>query len=72
MPHQARKEYSPDGSPYIAGKIVSKAQSGFNVKYGRVEARINFPSGQGFWPSFWMLPDRYKAPGPYGYWPASG
>ncbi|KAG5180749.1 hypothetical protein JKP88DRAFT_279225 [Tribonema minus] len=69
---EARKEWSSDGSPYISGKIVSRAENNFNVLYGRVESRINFPVGQGFWPSLWMLPDRYMAPGPYGTWPASG
>jgi beta-glucanase (GH16 family) len=37
-------------------------------KYGRVEARMKLPFGQGLWPAFWMLPtDRV-----YGGWAASG
>ena len=27
----------------------------FSVKYGRIEARIKIPAGQGLWPAFWML-----------------
>jgi len=27
----------------------------FEFAYGRVEARIKIPSGQGIWPAFWML-----------------
>ncbi len=28
---------------------------GFEQKYGRFEARIKLPEGQGLWPAFWML-----------------
>src|ERR1700722_9782080 len=27
----------------------------FSVKYGRIEARIKIPAGQGMWPAFWMM-----------------
>ncbi len=37
-------------------------------KYGRMEARIKLPVGQGIWPAFWMMP----TDAPYGSWPASG
>ncbi len=36
--------------------------------YGRVEARIKVPEGQGIWPAFWMMPTDSK----YGGWPHSG
>lgn len=36
--------------------------------YGRMEARIKLPGGQGIWPAFWMLPTDNK----YGAWAASG
>jgi len=36
--------------------------------YGRMEARIKLPGGQGLWPAFWMLP----SDGVYGGWAASG
>ena len=30
-------------------------QSKKEFTYGRIEARIKMPVGQGFWPAFWML-----------------
>ncbi len=36
--------------------------------YGRFEARIKLPAGQGLWPAFWMLPTDEV----YGGWPQSG
>ena len=40
----------------------------FAFKYGRIEASIKLPSGQGLWPAFWML----AQDSPYGEWPSSG
>jgi beta-glucanase (GH16 family) len=40
----------------------------FSQKYGRFEARIEIPSGQGLWPAFWLLGDDVDQVG----WPASG
>ena len=40
----------------------------FAFKYGRIEASIQLPAGQGLWPAFWML----AQDSPYGDWPASG
>ncbi|EGX56165.1 secreted hydrolase [Streptomyces zinciresistens K42] len=37
----------------------------FTAQYGRVEARMKVPRGQGMWPAFWML-------GTPVDWPASG
>ncbi|MEM7333193.1 MAG: glycoside hydrolase family 16 protein [Chloroflexota bacterium] len=37
-------------------------------QYGRFEARIKLPTGQGLWPAFWMLPSEWR----YGGWPSSG
>lgn len=34
-----------------------KTQGKFAQKYGRFEARIKIPRGQGIWPAFWMLGD---------------
>jgi beta-glucanase (GH16 family) len=39
-------------------KITSarlKTQGHFEVQYGKIEARIKIPYGQGIWPAFWML-----------------
>ncbi|MEE1927121.1 ricin-type beta-trefoil lectin domain protein [Streptomyces sp. TRM 70351] len=40
----------------------------FAAQYGRVEARIQVPRGQGMWPAFWMLGNDFGDVG----WPASG
>src|SRR5690242_11677650 len=32
-----------------------KTQTKFTVEYGKIEARIKLPAGQGIWPAFWML-----------------
>jgi beta-glucanase (GH16 family) len=32
-----------------------RTQDNFEQRYGRFEARIRVPSGQGLWPAFWML-----------------
>ena len=37
-------------------------------RYGRVEARIQIPRGQGLWPAFWLLGDNCDTVG----WPACG
>src|SRR6185369_5888891 len=41
------------GSAYTSARI--KTQGFFEHTYGRVEARIKIPFGQGIWPAFWML-----------------
>lgn len=40
----------------------------FNAEYGRVEARVKVPRGQGMWPAFWMLGDSFGDVG----WPECG
>jgi beta-glucanase (GH16 family) len=40
----------------------------FEQTYGRFEARIKIPRGQGIWPAFWMLGNDIDKPG----WPACG
>ncbi len=37
-------------------------------QYGRIEARIRIPRGQGLWPAFWMLGDNIQETG----WPDCG
>ncbi|MFB9090403.1 glycoside hydrolase family 16 protein [Flavobacterium paronense] len=41
------------GSEYTSARLLSKGL--FEQKYGRFEARIKMPSGQGIWPAFWLL-----------------
>jgi len=38
---------------YTSARI--KTEGKFSVKYGRIEARMKLPVGQGMWPAFWML-----------------
>lgn len=48
----ARKE-SYGGMNYTSARI--KTQGLRNFTYGKIEARIKMPTGQGLWPAFWML-----------------
>jgi len=45
-----------------------KTEGKFAQKYGRFEARIKIPRGQGIWPAFWMLGDDIAKKG----WPKCG
>jgi beta-glucanase (GH16 family) len=45
-----------------------KTQGKFFQVYGKFEARIKIPRGQGIWPAFWMLGDNIDKPG----WPDCG
>lgn len=42
-----------NGQSYTSGRITTKDL--FEPTYGRFEARIKLPVGQGIWPAFWML-----------------
>ena len=57
---------------YTSARMVTRGQHSW--KYGRVEASISLPSGQGLWPAFWMLPELegQHGGGVYGGWAASG
>ncbi|MDZ7605925.1 MAG: glycoside hydrolase family 16 protein [Cyclobacteriaceae bacterium] len=48
----ARKE-SYMGSSYTSARLLTKGK--FEQAYGRFEARMRLPWGQGMWPAFWML-----------------
>ena len=64
-----REPYAgPDGiaRQYTSGRIESRGR--FELQYGRIEARIKLPKGQGIWPAFWMLGSDYGRIG----WPACG
>ncbi len=47
----------PDGvrRRFTSGRIRTEGK--FSQAYGRFEARIKIPYGQGLWPKFWMLGD---------------
>ena len=61
----AREEAS-NGKSYTSARINTRDR--FALRYGRIEARIRLPGGQGIWPAFWMLPQDNV----YGGWAASG
>lgn len=50
----ARKE-DFNGSSYTSARLLTKGK--FEQQYGRFEARIRLPFGQGIWPAFWLLGD---------------
>ena len=43
----------PSSNSYTSARI--KTQDKFSIAYGKIEARIKIPFGQGIWPAFWML-----------------
>lgn len=43
-----------NGKNYTSGIVQTKGK--FNLLYGKVEILAKVPSGQGFWPALWMLP----------------
>ncbi|MBS4195233.1 carbohydrate binding domain-containing protein [Lederbergia citri] len=66
---EGRKETVSDNRgtyQYTSGKILSRGK--FSKKYGKIEARMKLPKGKGFWPAFWMMPEKDV----YGGWAASG
>jgi beta-glucanase (GH16 family) len=42
-----------EGAYYTSARL--KTQGLREIQYGRIEARIKVPAGQGTWPAFWML-----------------
>jgi beta-glucanase (GH16 family) len=51
---------------YTSARLIT--QGLFAVAYGRIEARMRMPAGNGLWPAFWMLgTDIGQSP-----WPACG
>lgn len=55
MLHITAREESYEGSSYTSAKILTRGL--FEETYGRFEARIQLPFGQGIWPAFWLLGD---------------
>lgn len=54
------------GGAYTSARLRSQGLRSF--RYGRIEARIRIPEGQGMWPAFWMLGDNITSV----QWPACG
>ena len=53
------------GRTYTSGRVQSNGKGDFT--YGKFEASIKLPTGQGSWPAFWMLPSRDNVD-----WPSRG
>ena len=51
---------------YTSARLLTKNK--FSQAYGRFEARIKIPYGQGIWPAFWMLGDNINT----AHWPNCG
>ena len=67
------KEKAPSGfqcwyGPCEYSSARLKTQAKFEKAYGRFEARIQVPSGQGIWPAFWLLGSNIVLQS----WPACG
>jgi beta-glucanase (GH16 family) len=54
------------GSDYTSARLLTKNKASWT--FGRIEARIKIPRGQGIWPAFWMLGTHIDAVG----WPDCG
>ncbi len=61
----ARKE-ACDSAQYTSASINTDGKHSWT--YGKIEARIKLPEGQGLWPAFWMLGDNIHQVG----WPKCG
>lgn len=61
------KEETEEGIKYTSGKVTT--QNKRDYKYGRFEAKLKVPEGQGLWPAFWMMPTDENL---YGSWPRCG
>ncbi len=62
---EARRE-AYGGRDYTSARL--KTQGLHSWKFGRIEARVKLPRGQGMWPALWMLGDNLPSVG----WPQCG
>jgi beta-glucanase (GH16 family) len=51
-------EESYQGASYTSGRIDTSGL--FSQEYGRFEASIQIPAGQGLWPAFWLLGSNFN------------
>jgi beta-glucanase (GH16 family) len=54
---------SYSGYNYTSARMITKGK--MSRQYGKIEARMKLPYGQGIWPAFWMMGDNFT-------WPACG
>lgn len=64
--HIVAKEESYGGKDYTSARLITKDKKYY--KYGKIEARLKLPFGQGIWPAFWTLGQSISSVG----WPACG
>ena len=64
--HITAKQENMGTANYTSARI--KTQNKFDFQYGKTEARIKLPMGQGLWPAFWMLGSNITTVG----WPQCG
>jgi beta-glucanase (GH16 family) len=62
------KHTGPDGitRDFTSARLLTAGK--FTQRFGRIEARIKLPGGQGIWPAFWMLGNDISTVG----WPNCG
>ncbi|TDW96739.1 family 16 glycosylhydrolase [Dinghuibacter silviterrae] len=60
------QQQSAAGQNYTSGRMNTNGK--VSVQYGRIEASIKLPLGQGLWPAFWMLGTNIGSVG----WPQCG
>jgi beta-glucanase (GH16 family) len=65
---EAEKHTGADGVSRNYTSARLKTLGKFSQTYGRFEARMKIPRGQGIWPAFWMLGNDIDQPG----WPDCG
>lgn len=57
---------------WLSGRMSTKTQPGWfgglGFKYGKIEARVKIPEGEGTWPAFWLLGANIDSV----HWPACG
>ena len=56
----------PSAGVYTSARM--KTQGLFSFQYGRIEARMKLPEGQGMWPAFWLLGNNIVTV----HWPVCG
>lgn len=60
------KKESYQNANYTSASLVTDGK--YSWTYGKIEARIKMPKGQGMWPAFWMLGQNIHQAG----WPECG
>jgi beta-glucanase (GH16 family) len=58
-----RQDYQ--GRQYTSHRMNTSNK--FNVQYGRIEARVKVPKGNGLWPAFWMMGSDFLQGRPWPY-----